>query len=176
MDDRSESLLEIGKIVGTHGLRGDLKVRPTSGEPELLLEAEQVFLRLPTGSEISATPCRQTLHKGQVLLRLQGFESIDLAEPLVGGGIMLPQSLLPELGEDEFYWHQLKGLKVVDLRLGELGRISSMFATAAHDTYVVKGAFGEVMIPAVEQFIQQVDLDQRVMTVDLPDGLVTEQE
>ncbi len=168
--------MEIGKIVGTHGLRGDLKVRLNSGDPELLLETEQVYLRLPTGDELTATPSRQTLHKGQVLLRLQGFESINQAEQMVGGSVLLPQDHLPELGENEFYWHQLEGLKVVDERCGEIGQISSMYSTAAHDTYVVKGRFGDVEIPAVEQFIQEISLEEQIMKVDLPEGLVPEKQ
>lgn len=174
MENRSEPLLEIGKIVGTHGLRGDLKVRPTSGDPLLLLETEQIYLRLAKGDELTATPCRQTLHKGQVLLRLQGFESIDQVEQMVGGAVLLRQDQLPELEDDEFYWSQLEGLKVIDERCGEIGLLKSMFSTSAHDTYVVKGPFGEVLIPAVEQFIQEINLEEQVMRVDLPAGLVPE--
>ncbi len=176
MDDRSGSLLEIGKIVGTHGLRGDLKVRPISGDPEMLLQIEQVHMRLPTGEQLTAKPCRQSLHKGQVLLRLQGFESLDQVERLVGSSILLPEELLPQLADDEYYWHQLDGLKVFDARHGEIGRLKTLYSTAAHDTYVVKGDYGEVQIPAVEQFIREIDLEQRIMRVNLPDGLVPEKK
>jgi 16S rRNA processing protein RimM len=176
MADRSESLLEIGKIVGTHGLRGDLKVRLNSGEPEALLAAELITLHLPSGEELTAEPVRQSLHKGQVLLRLQGFESINQVEHLVGGQVMLPEEQLPELEEDEYYWSQLNGLQVVDRERGPIGKLHQMFDTAAHDTYVVTGPYGEVLIPAVGQFIQEIDLDQRVMNVDLPEGLIPEEE
>ncbi len=176
MDNRSERLLEIGRIVGTHGLKGDLKVRPSFGDPELLLAIEQIMLRLPSGDELTVEPSRQSLHKGQVLLRLQGYESINQAEPLVGGSILLPQELLPELDSDEYYWHQLEGIEVIDAQSGSIGCIQDMFTTAAHDTYVVKGRFGEVLIPAVEQFIQEVNLEEKIMHVDLPEGLIPQQQ
>lgn len=175
MGNRSEALLEIGKIVGTHGLRGDLKVRPSSGDPELLLTIDQLTLRLSSGELLVAVPSRQVLHKGQVLLRLQGFETLNDVAELVGGQVLLAEDLLPELDEDEYYWGDLQGLRVVDRQRGDIGCLEQMFSTAAHDTYVVIGNFGEVLIPAVGQFILEIDLERRVMTVDLPEGLVPEE-
>lgn len=176
MDNRSESLLEIGKIIGTHGLRGDLKVRLNSGDPEILLATEQVFLHLPSGERLTAKPVRKTVHKGQVLLRLQGFESINMVEHMIGGQVMLPEDQLPELDEDEFYWSQLEGLQVVDKSRGPLGTLQQMFNTAAHDTYVVRGEYGEVLIPAVAQFVLEIDLQNQVMQVDLPEGLIPQEQ
>ena len=175
MDSRSESLLEIGKIVGTHGLRGDLKVRLSSNDPEVLLATEQVFFHLPTGEMLTVKPVRQSLHKGQVLLRLQDYDSINLVEHMVGGRVMLPQDQLPELDDDEFYWEQLQGLQVIDRQRGLIGRLQQMFTTAAHDTYVVKGEYGEVLIPAVAQFVLEIDLQEQIMHVDLPDGLIPQE-
>jgi len=176
MNNRSESLLEIGKIVGTHGLRGDLKVRLPSGDPEILLDADQVTLHLPSGEKLTVEPARQSLHKGQVLLRLQGYDSIDQVEEMVGAQVLLHEAQLPALEEDEYYWADLKGLQVVDQQKGVLGKLHQMFTTAAHDTYVVTGPYGEVLIPAVSQFIQEINLDQQVMKVDLPEGLVPDKE
>lgn len=176
MASQSESLVEIGKIVGTHGLRGDLKVRLNSGDPEILLATEQVFIHLPTGEKLTVKPVRQTLHKGQVLLRLQDYGSINLVEHLVGGLVLLPHDQLPELDDGEFYWEQLQGLQVIDRQRGLIGRLQQMFTTAAHDTYVVKGKYGEVLIPAVAQFVLEIDLQKQVMQVDLPDGLIPQEQ
>jgi len=172
MNNRSEALRDVGKVVGIHGLKGDLKVRPHSGDPELLLSAESLCLRLPKGEMLAVSPCRQKLHKGQVLLRLQGYESINLVEELVGSTVLLPEDQFPELDENEYYWHQLEGLQVIDRRAGPIGCLQSMFSTAAHDTYVVDGEYGEVLIPAVGRFILEINLETRVMKVDLPEGLV----
>lgn len=166
------SLVESGQIVGFHGLRGDLKVRPLSGDPTALLAAAEVFLRLPDGGLRRVGPLRQSLHKGLVLLRLEGFETLSAVEGLKGCSILLDREELPALDDDEFYWHQIEGARVVDRRQGEIGRLQSMFSTAAHDTWVVRGARGEVMIPVVEAFVLAIDTDNMLIEVDLPDGLV----
>ncbi len=172
----AESLLEIGTIVGTHGLRGDLKIRLKSGDPDLLMTMKQVHLHLPTGETLDVDISRQVLHKGQVLLRLRGYDSINRVESMVGGHILINEELLPELGDDQYYWGDLKGLEVVDQEHGSIGQLQDLFASAAHDTYVIKGRFGEVLIPAVRQFILDIDLEGRVMQVALPEGLIPEQQ
>ena len=176
MNSRSELLVEIGRIVGTHGLRGDLKVRLHAADPEVMQAAQLLYLRLPEGEMLTVEPCRQTLHKGQVLLRLRGLESINQVEHLVGSLVKLPKNELPELVDDEYYWSQLKGFQVVDRQRGEIGFLQQMFTTAAHDVYVVKGGYGEVLIPAVGQFIEEINLEERRMLVDLPDGLIPQEQ
>lgn len=172
----AEPLLEIANVIGTHGLRGDLKVRLKSGNPDYLLTAKTVCLRLPTGEILNLEVSRQVLHKEQVLLRLRGYDSIEQAEQIVGSQVLLAEHLLPELKEDEYYWGQLEGLRVVDRERGEIGQLRGLLSTAAHDTYVVQGHLGEVLIPAVHQFVVKVDLKGGVMQVDLPAGLVPEEQ
>lgn len=171
-----ESLLDIGTIVGTHGLKGDLKVRLNSGDPDLLMTMKKIHLRLPTGKTLEVDINRQVLHKGQVLLRLRGYESINLVEPLVGGQVLVEQESLPPLDDNQYYWGDLKGLNVIDQERGDIGQLTDMFSSAAHDTYVVKGRCGEILIPAVGQFILDIDLNGRVMQVALPEGLIPEQQ
>jgi len=167
-----DSLVESGQIVGTHGLRGDLKVRPLSGDPAPLLSATEVFLRLPDGQITKVVPLRQSLHKGMVLLKFSGYESLTAVEGFKGCRVLLDRHLLPELDQDEFYWHQIEGASVVDLEHGEIGQLKSMFTTAAHDTWVVEGQFGEVMIPVVAEFIVNISAENKLIEVDLPSGLI----
>jgi len=176
MPESGNQLFKAGTVTGTHGLRGDLKVRPESSGATGLVGASRVVLRSADGREHDAQPLRVTLHKGQYLLRLHGFESIDLAEPLVGWDVWMPYNDLDDLGADENYWYQLEGLEVVDAHCGSLGRLVKMFSTAAHDVYVVEGPYGEVMIPAVEAMICVIDLERGVMDVDLPEGLVAKSD
>jgi len=171
-----ETLLHVADVVGTHGLRGDLKVRSHSGDPDVLLTLAEIRLEPPGRGLIVAQVSRQTPHKGVVLMRLKGYETIELAEPLVGSKVKIPASALPELDEDEYYWEELSGLRVIDRHYGDLGRLVRIFTTAAHDTYVVEGAYGEVLIPAVKEFVVAIDLEQQKIEVDLPAGLVAEPE
>ncbi len=169
-------MFQVGEVVGTHGLRGDLKVKVYSDDPEALLTADEVVIEPPGGQRFVARVSRQLVHKRVVLLRLADYDGIARAAALVGSQVMLPESALPELHEDEYYWGKLSGSRVVDRRYGDLGLLVRMFTTAAHDTYVVEGAYGEVLIPAVKEFIVAIDLDQQLVEVDLPAGLVPEQE
>ncbi len=176
MKNETEALLDVGVVVGTHGLRGDIKVRFRSGDPELLQNIAQVHLALPRGDLLKLRIIRQAAHKNQILLRFAEYESINLVEPLVGGQLLLRQDQLPDLEDDEYYWSQLDGLQVVDVTRGELGSLVDLFSSSAHDIYVVRGEFGEVLIPAVKQFVQDIDLERRIMRVDLPDGLIQENQ
>jgi 16S rRNA processing protein RimM len=172
-----EELFQAGVVSGTHGLQGDLKVRPISAGSSGLLDAPQVFLRVGAGETrcyhlVRAVPYK----KGTVLLRLQNLDSLEAVQDLVGAEVLLRYADLAELEEEEFYWFQLQGLSVVDRTMGELGILEDLFTTAAHDIYVVKGPYGEVLIPAVDEFVREVDLEGHRMVVDLPEGLVRKQD
>jgi len=172
MKSQRDQLLVFGVVAGTHGLKGDLKVRPSSGDSDSLLDAPEIFLRRGAEEPVSQRPARVAFHKGNILLRLQGLESIEAVQSLVGCEVLMRYSDLPELVDDEFYWFEIKGLTVVDQSRGEIGTLEDMFSTAAHDIYVVRGPLGEILIPAVDEFVLEIDREGRRMTVDLPEGLV----
>ena len=169
---RTEELFHHGTVIGTHGLRGDLKVRPLNADSTSLKAAREVTLRGADGALQRFEVTRSALHKGLWLLRLKGRETIEAAQPLVGCEVLICWDELPELAEDEYYWQQLQGLKVLDRRLGDMGILTELLTTAAHDIYVVQGPFGEVMIPVVKEFVAEIDLASGVVRVDLPEELV----
>lgn len=173
MSSGSEALLEVGRIVGTHGLRGDIKVRVLSLDPEDLLAAEKIYLRRKDGEAELLTLLRLSLHKGNLLMRLAGYESLSSVEPLVGSLILLDEAELPELEDGYYRFHTLVGLQVVDEQFGLLGNLVSMFATAGHDTYIVEGDSGEVLIPAIPEFVVDINLEEKIMKVDLPEDLIS---
>lgn len=160
-----------GKIVGIHGLRGDLKVRPLSGETTALDTVTTVYLQ-ENGGPLAKTVQRAARHKGNILLRLAGIDNADQAQLLIGNDLLMARSDLKELSDDEYYWFELQGLTVVDVRRGSIGTLRDLFSTPAHDIYVVDGPHGEVLIPAVDAFVLGIDRESRSMQVDLPDGLV----
>lgn len=172
MGATEKELFRLGVVTGTHGLRGDLKVRPDSGDPAALQAARTLFLRDRAGDVLPYTPSKATLHKGTVLLRLNGLDSIEAVQSLVGCEVLVIASELPDLDEGEFYWRDLQGLTVVDRSRGELGTLEDFFTTAAHDVYVVQGVYGEILFPAVDEFVVEIDMTGRRLIVDLPDGLL----
>ena len=170
----ADDYFHLGTIVGTHGLQGDLKVRPLAADSESLAEAREIFLRAADGALEPFRVSRSVPYKGLWLLRLAGRTTLEAVQPLLGRELFLPLTALPTLADDEFYWHQLEGLTVVDRTHGELGTVVDLMTTAAHDIYVVQGPFGEVLIPVVGAFVLHIDLLAGRIEVDLPDGLVPE--
>ena len=170
---QEQELFQVGVTVGTHGLRGDLKVKTLTQGSLSLLEATKVVLRRPArGDEATFEIARAATHKGMILLRLKGLENIDLVGEWVGAEVFMALEELPEPGEDEHYWYELVGLTVVDQKLGEIGTLEEIFTTAAHDIFVVAGSHGEVLIPVVDEFILGLDEEDGFVHVDLPEGLV----
>lgn len=174
MSAAENDFFHFGAIVATHGIRGDLRVRPLTPASTVLCEASEVILRADDGSEFRGVPLRAVVHKGNVLLRLQGYENVNLAEKFVGRDVLIPRSEVPDAGDEARYWQDVRGVEVFDRSRGLLGTLDDLFTTAAHDIYVVNGPYGEVLIPVVELFICEVDQSNRRMMVDLPEGLVPE--
>ena len=168
-----DPLFPAGVVIGVHGLRGDLKVRPLSGESTSLASVKEVTLR-GTNKSSQHQVQKAARHKGNLLIRLEGVTSVERAEEFIGCDVLISHDDLGELPEDEFYWFQLEGLRVDDCRHGDLGKIVEIFTTPAHDILVVRGPRGEVLIPVVDAFIRKIDEDAKIMHVDLPDGLVPE--
>lgn len=166
-----DSLFPAGIIIGVHGLRGDLKVRPHSGDSSSLDTVKEVTLRGATTENLYKVQ-KSARHKGIILIHLDGINSLERAENLIGLEVLISRNKLEELPDDEFYWFQLEGLRVNDCRQGDLGKIIEIFTTPAHDILVVQGPYGEVLIPVVDAFILNIDEDAKLMHVDLPEGLV----
>lgn len=168
-----DPLFPAGVVIGLHGLRGDLKVRPLSGESSSLDTAKEVTLRGAITSSLHKVE-KAARHKGNLLIRLAGITSSESAAQFIGCDVLISHDDLSELPEDEFYWFQLEGLRVVDCQQGDIGKVIEIFTTPAHDILVVRGSRGEVLIPVVDAFILKIDEEAKIMHVDLPEGLVPE--
>lgn len=168
-----DPLFPAGVVIGVHGLRGDLKVRPLSGDSTSLDSVKEVTLRGTKTNSLHKVQ-KASRHKGNLLIHLEGIDSVESAETFIGCEVLISHDDLASLPEDEFYWFQLEGLRVEDSQYGDLGRIVEIFTTPAHDILVVRGPHGEVLIPVVDAFILKIDEDAKVVHVDLPEGLVPE--
>jgi len=176
MKQESDAFLTWGLVAGTRGLRGELKVRFIGPDgPDLRLRSLTLWFRKP--GEADSVPHRvdgEEPYRQGLLLRLDKVGTQEAAQALVGCEVSVRTADLPVLPEGRPYWFQMEGIEVWDRHHGAIGRLKDLFTTAAHPIYVVAGPFGEVLIPAVEKFILEVDLDRRRMDVDLPAGLVPE--
>lgn len=160
----------VGEVVGAFGVRGELKIAPLTDFPERFARTLTVYL----GED--HTPYRVErahAHKQHILLALAGVEDRDAAERLRGLRVWVPASELTPLAADQFYLHDLIGLRVRHVDGRDLGAIADVLATPGADLFLVRGTPNgqEVLLPAVKAFIKAVDLAAGVVLVDPVPGL-----
>lgn len=177
----SGTWLTMGKITGVHGLGGNLKVWSWAQSPDTFIPGLAVVLKdedepLDLGREYVII--RTGRYKKGVLLTLEGVSTREASQALVGKLVLVDKSNLPDLDEDTWYWQDLIGLTVVDTSKGEIGRVEQLFSTGADDILVVtnKTSQGkqEVLIPMNAVFVKDVNLDTGVISIELPEGFITD--
>lgn len=167
-----EQYFEIGKITGTHGIRGTMRVFPTTEDPSRFERLKEIIVEI-RGKRETFHIQKVAFHKQFVLLTVKEITDINVAELYKNGRILIPDAMAIPLGEDEYYNRDLYGLKVVTEEGKELGEITEIFPTGSNDVYVVKkdGKGKELLLPAIKDCIKNVDLENGVMTVKLLEGL-----
>jgi 16S rRNA processing protein RimM len=169
---KKDDYILIGKVLGTHGIRGQLRVLPYSGESESITGLEMFFLCGGEGKKEPYGIVRSVPHRKQVLVTLSGHDEINGVLPLIGREVYVRRDQLPSLPEGEFYWCDLLGLAVIT-NLGEsLGELTDILKTGENDVYVVKSASREYLIPAIEGIVTEIDLEGRRMIITPLDGLL----
>lgn len=167
-----EDLLKVGVITTTHGVRGEVKVFPTTDDAERFLELEYVLL--DTGRELRRLDIKNVrFFKNLVILKFDGIDNINDIEKYKGKDLWIPREEAQELGEDEYYIADLQGLNVVLEDGTEFGTLRDVMETGANDVYIIdSNEHGEVLLPAIKECILDVDLEKNIMTVHLMKGLL----
>lgn len=166
-------LVKIGEIVKPHSIRGEVKVYPYSGQPENFRDYRQVVLQEQAAGGMSAYKVVNSRGQGKLaILQLEGVTDREAAAALSGRTVWVKKSDFPALKADEYYWHQLEGLMVATVAGRELGRVASLFHTAAHDIMVVTGAGREYLIPVKAEFIREIDERHGKLLIEPPPGLL----
>ena len=167
-----EQYFEIGKITGTHGIRGTMRVFPTTEDPSRFERLKEIIVEI-RGKRETFHIQKVAFHKQFVLLTVKEITDINVAELYKNGRILISDAMAIPLGEDEYYNRDLYGLKVVTEEGEELGEITEIFPTGSNDVYVVKkdGKGKELLLPAIKDCIKNVALENGVMTVKLLEGL-----
>lgn len=165
-------LVALGRVVGVHGLKGTLRVglpgRPGDLDPETFIALGEILV----GGERFVVR-KASRGRKHVLLGLIGVETREQAEALVGREVQGESSRFPELPPGEYYWFQVLGLPVIHAGNGQvLGHLAEIWPTGAHDVYVVRRGTREVLLPAVEEVIQEIDLQAGCLKVWPPEGLL----
>ena len=166
-----EQFLQVGVISSTHGIRGEVKVFPTTDDPARFKKLKIVLL--DTGKELTELEVQSVkFFKQFVILKFRGLDNINDIEIYKGKSLLVPREDAVELEENEYYIADLIGMEVVTDE-GEFGILRDVMETGANEVYIIDSKeHGEVLIPAIRDCILDVDVENRRMKIRLMDGLI----
>lgn len=163
--------LAVGRVLRPHGVRGELRVEIMTDHPERLSFHPVLYLG-PEHTPYDLEGVR--FHKGAALIKLTGCDDRNAAEALRNQLVQIPFEDAVPLEEGEFYEFQIMGAEVITETGETLGRVVEVIETGANDVYVVQGPRGELLIPVIEDVVQELDLENQRMVVTLLPGLLDE--
>ena len=169
-----EDLFQVGVITTTHGVRGEVKVFPTTDEPARFKKLKKVLL--DTGKEkISLEISQVKFFKNLVILKFRGIDNINDVEKYKGKSLLIPREQAVTCEEGEYFIADLLGLKAETEDGQHLGEVKDVLKTGANDVYVVERGDKEgtqVLLPAIRECVKHVDMEAGVITVHIMDGLL----
>lgn len=167
-----EELLKVGVITTTHGVRGEVKVFPTTDDAERFLDLDYVLL--DTGRDLRRLTIEHVkFFKNLAILKFEEINNINDIEMYKGKDLWIPREEGQELGEDEYYIADLLGMKVILEDGTEFGILKDVMETGANDVYIVQTKDGkEVLLPAIGDCILDVNPEEETMTVHIMKGLL----
>lgn len=166
--------LEVGEIVGTHGIAGELRVNPWADGPEFLTRFKVLYL--DEGKE-KLTVISARAHKNITLLKIKGIDSIETAETYRGRVLFIDRADA-KLPEGTYFVQDIIGVEVVDYESGEVyGRISDVSATGANDVWHIAHKDGnEYLMPVIDEVVKETDIEGGRVTIKVMKGLFGDED
>ncbi len=162
----------LGKIVAKFSFKGEVLIKLDTDEPEAYTEMESVLVEY-NGNLVPFFIERSSLQKSSLLrVKFEDLETEEDAEDMVGALTYLPLSMLPELDDDQFYYHEITGFDVIDTVHGNIGKIVSVNDSTAQALFEIKKGDKEILVPMNDDFIEKVDKKNKCIHVNTPEGLV----
>ena len=166
-----EQMLRVGVITSTHGVRGEVKVFPTTDDAKRFKTLKKVILDGREPLELSIEQVK--FFKNMVILKFKGYDNINDVETWRQKDLLITREQAVALKPDEYFITDLIGLQVNDDEGNEVGTIKDVLETGANDVYVVALPNGkELLLPAIKDCILNVDMENGEMTVHILDGLM----
>ena len=169
---RKEDCFYLGKIVKKHSFKGEVVAKLDTDEPELYENLESVFVAL--GNDLVPFFIENSLLQKGNQLRIQ-FEDVyseEDADAILGAELHLPLEFLPKLTGNKFYFHEIIGFSIEDVKKGVFGKIVGVNDTTAQPLFVVDSNGIEILIPMIDDFIVKVDRENSIILVQTPEGLI----
>ena len=167
-----EDMLQVGVITQTHGVRGEVKVFPTTDDVNRFKKLKQVIL--DTGKETMPLEIQSVkFFKQFVILKFKGIDNINDIEKYKGCSLYVTREHAVALEEDEYFIADMIGMEVCTEDGNIFGTLKDVIETGANDVYVIENAeHGEVLVPAIKECIRSVDIEKGQMMIHLMDGLI----
>ena len=173
-----KQFLLVGKIVGVHGIKGEVKIFPYGSCDKK--PWKKLYLSMDEQNEVCEVVGNRP-NKGVIIAILKGYTDRNSAGKLVGYNVFVDTAEIPQLPKDEYYNFQLEGMEVVTDAGRTVGVITSIISTGSNDVYVVKAGGTpraskgeEILIPAISDVVLKVDIVKKKMIVRMPEGLLSE--
>ncbi len=167
-----EEILQVGVISSTHGVRGEVKVFPTTDDVKRFKRLKEVIL--DTGKEQMTLEIEGVkFFKQFAILKFKGFDNINDIEKYKGKSLFVTRKNAVKLKKDEYFIADLIGMKVLDEEDTEIGELKDVIETGANDVYVITMSDGkELLLPAIKQCILAVDVEGGTIKVHILEGLL----
>ncbi|MEB1810063.1 MAG: ribosome maturation factor RimM [Bacillaceae bacterium] len=167
---------KVGKIVNTHGIRGELRIISTTDfEEERYAPGAELFIEHPDLRELVPVIVEShRKHKNFDLLTFEGHTNISQVEKFKGGTLKVSEDALGELDEGEFYYHEIIGCQVYTNDGTELGKIKEVLSPGANDVWVIQSKAGgkDILIPYIDDVVKEVNVAEKKVTIELLEGLI----
>jgi 16S rRNA processing protein RimM len=167
-----DACFQLGYIMKTHGTKGQVVAFFDVDFPEEYDELESVFLLINGKLVPFFIETLNPQDRGRSIIRFEDVKTVVEAEKLKGAAIYLPLNQLPELEEDQFYFHEVIGYTVIDETLGELGTVQTFFDLPNQDLLAMEYQGHEVLIPVQDEIVLRTNKQERKIYVNLPEGLL----
>ncbi len=162
----------VGKLVKPHGLKGEFKFKPEISETSLLGDLQQARLEMDPETDSPRTISSLRGHGLRLIIKLEGINRIEEAEPLCGQSLLVSTDDFPPLPDGEYYWFQIHGLKAYDETGKYFGTVTEIIETGSNDVYVVQDGSKELLLPMIDEVVKSIDLDQQKLVFHAIDGLL----
>lgn len=169
----SEKLVTVGRIVNSHGIRGELKVVPETDFPERFDKGNALIIVDSQNKQTPVTVQTSRLHKNMFILQFDQFSNINDVEKFKGSLLKIEAKEQQPLEEGEYYYHEIIGCKVVTEEGQELGLVSEVLTPGANDVWVVSLPKGKhLLLPVIDDVILDVDIANKTIRIHLMEGLM----
>ena len=166
-----ENCFQLGYIVKPHGVHGAITIFLDTDNPEYYRKLESVYVEYQQ-KLVPFFIDSLKLSGNKATIKFHDVDGIDLAIQYKGCAIYLPLELLPSLEEDQFYYHEIIGYRVIDREVGEIGMVKYIYEANGNDLFAIDYKQKEILVPIRDEFIQKLDKKESTVYLNLPAGLL----